>query len=82
MLHRLMDPRGEYLENYRYSNGCQKLNTLTKAVLSNALIMQLRIFKNIGGISKKVIPNLSVNKDISLWGNRMLLCGVIYHEGE
>ena len=44
--------------------------------------MQLRIFKNISGISKKVILNLIINKDISLWGNRMLLCGVIYHEGE
>ena len=32
MLHQLMDPRGEYLENYRYTDGYQKFNTSTKAV--------------------------------------------------
>ena len=59
MLHQLMDPRREYLENYRCANGCQKLNTSTKAVyvtqLSDALIIQLNIFKYSGGISKKVL---------------------------
>ena len=63
MLHQLMDPRGEYLENYRCVDGCQKLNTSTKAVyvtqLSDALIIQLNIFKYIDGIGKKFIPNLS-----------------------
>ena len=43
MLHQLMDPRGEYLENYRCADGCQKLNASTKAVyvteLSDALIV-------------------------------------------
>ena len=43
MLHQLMDPRGEYLENYRSVDGCQKLNTSPKAVyvtqLSDALII-------------------------------------------
>ena len=42
MLHQLMDPRGEYLENCRSADGCQKLNTSTKAVyltqLSDALV--------------------------------------------
>ena len=32
MLHQLKDPRGEYLENYRCADGCQKLNTSTKGV--------------------------------------------------
>ena len=32
MLHQLMDPRGEYFENYRCVDGCQNLNTSTKAV--------------------------------------------------
>ena len=45
MLHQLMDPMGEYLKNYRCVDGCQKLNTSTKAVnvtkLSDALIIQL-----------------------------------------
>ena len=63
MLHQLMDPRGEYLESYRCVDGCQKLNTSTKAVyvtqLSDALIIQLNIFKYIDGIGKKFIPNLS-----------------------
>ena len=77
-----MDPRGEYFENYR-CDGCQRLNTSTKAVyvthLSGALIIQQNIFQFIGGISKKVIPNLSIDKEIALWGNAMVLSGVIYH---
>ena len=43
MLHQLIDSRGEYLENYRCVDGCQKLNTSTRAVyvtqLSDALII-------------------------------------------
>ena len=43
MLHQDMDPKGEYLENYRCVDGCQKLNTSTKAVyilqLFDALVM-------------------------------------------
>ena len=62
------------------------MNTSTKAVyvtqLSDALIIQLNIFKYIDGISKKFIPNLSIDEEIALWGNRMVLSGVIYHEGE
>ena len=50
--------------------------------LSDALIIQLNIFKHIDGISKKSIPNLSIDEEILLWGNRMVLSGVIYHEGE
>ena len=85
MLHQLMDPRGEYLESCR-CDGCQRLNTSTKAVyvsqLSGALIIQLNIFKYIGGINKKVIPNLSIDEEIVLWGNTMVLSGVIYHKGQ
>ena len=83
MLHYFMDPRGKYLENYR-CNGCQRLNTSTKAVyatqLSGAFIMQLNIFKYIKGINKKVILILSINEEILLWGNTMVLLGVISHE--
>ena len=86
MLHQLMDPRKEYLGNYRCVDGYQKLNISRKAIyvtqLSDALIIQLNIFKYIDGISKKFIPNLSIDQEISLWGNRMVLSGVIYHEGE
>ena len=32
MLDQFMDPKREYLENYRCVNGCQKLNTSAKAV--------------------------------------------------
>ena len=68
MLHQLMNPRGEYLENYRCVDGCQKLNTSTKTAyvthLSGALIIQLNIFKYVDGISKN-------NEEISLWGNRI-----------
>ena len=85
MLHQLMDPRGEYLKNYK-CDGCQRLNTSTKAVyvtqLSGALIIQLNIFKYIGGINKKVIPNLSIDEEVVIWGNTMVLSGVIYHEGQ
>ena len=70
MLHQLMDRRGEYLENYRCVDGCQKLNTSTKVVyvtqLSDAFIIQLNIFKYIDGISKTFIPNLSIDEEISL----------------
>ena len=80
MLHQLIDPRGEYLENYS-CDGCQILNISTKVVyvtqLSGALIIQLNIFKCIRSISKKVIPNLSVNDEIVLWGNTIVLSGVI-----
>ena len=86
MLHQLMDPSREYKENYRCVDGCQKLNTSTEAVyvtqLSDALIIQLNIYKYIDGISKKFIPNLSIDEEISLSGNRMVLSGVVYHEGE
>ena len=60
MLHQFMDPRGEYLENYRCIDGCQKLNTSTKAVyvtqLSDALIIQLNIFKHIVVLVKSLFP--------------------------
>ena len=83
MLHQLMDPRGEYSKKYR-CDGCQRLNTSTKAVyvtqLSGALIIQLNILKYIGGINKKVIPNLSIDEEIAIWGNAMVRSGVIYHE--
>ena len=86
MLHQLMDPRGEYLENYRCVDQCQKVSASTKAVyvaqLSDALIIQLNIFKYIDGISKKYIPNLIIDQEISVWGIRMVLSDVIYHEGE
>ena len=86
MLHQFMDPRGEYLENYRFVDGYQKLNTSTKAVdvtqLCDALIIQLNIFRYTDGISKKFIPNLSIDEEISLWDNRMVLSDIIYHEEE
>ena len=62
-----------------------KRYTLTKAVyvtqLSDALIIELNIFRCIDDI-KKVIPNFSINEKISLWRNPILLSGMIYHEGE
>ena len=86
MLHQLKDPRGEYQENYRCVDGCHKLNTSTKDVcviqLSDALIIKLNVFKHLDGISKKYIPNLNIDEEISLWGKGRVLSGVIYHEGE
>ena len=89
MLHQLMDPRREYLQNNRCVDRCQKLNTSTKVVyvteISDAFIIQLiqlNIFKYIGGISKKFILNLRIDEEILLWSNRMVHFGVIYHEGE
>ena len=43
--------------------------------------MQLNIFIFIGDINKKVIPNLSIDEEIVLWGDTMVLSCVIYHEG-
>ena len=86
ILHQLMDPRGEYLENYRCVDRCQKLNTSIKTVyamqLSDAPIIQLNIFKYIDVMSKKFISNLTIDEEISFWGSRMVLSGVIYHMGE
>ena len=48
MLHQLIDPSGECLENYRCVDRCHTLNTLTEAVnvmqLFYALIILLNIF--------------------------------------
>ena len=46
------------------------------------LNIQLSIFKYIGGINKKVVPNLIIDEEIVLWGNAMVLSGVIYHKGQ
>ena len=85
ILHDLMDPNGRPLQGYK-CDGCKRLNTSTKAVcvtqLSDILIIQLNIFKFIDGLSKKVIPTLNIDEEISFWGNTMVLCGIIYHEGE
>ena len=82
MLRQLIDPREEYLEYCRCVDACQKLNTLTNAVfvthLSDSVIIKLTIFKYSGSISTKVFLNLSIDDEISLWGNRMILYGVIY----
>ena len=48
--------------------------------LSDALIIQLIIFSYIDGINKKFTHNLSIDEEISLRGNRMVLSGIIYHE--
>ena len=86
MLHQFSDPNGESPENYRYVDGFRKLNTSTKAVyltqLSDTFIIQLNIFTYIDGISKMFIHNLNIDEEILLWGNRMVLSVVIYHEGE
>ena len=42
--------------------------------------MQLNIFKYTDGISKKFY--FSIDEEISLGCNRMILSGVIYHEEE
>ena len=34
------------------------------------------------GINKKVIPNLSIDEEVVLWGNTMVLSCVIYHEAQ
>ena len=69
ILSQLMDPRGECLENYRCTNGCQKFNASAKAVcftqLSDALIIQVNIFKHSGVISNNVVPNLHIDEEIS-----------------
>ena len=69
MMHQLMDTQGEYLGNYRCPDGCQKLNTSARSgytQLFDALIIQLSIFKYSDGINKKVVPKLSIDKEILL----------------
>ena len=50
--------------------------------LTDVHIIQLNIFKYIGSICKKFIPNLSIDEESSLLCKRMLLPGVIYYESE
>ena len=68
------------------ADGCQKLNTAAKTVqviqLSDALIIQLNIFKCSSDISKKVVPNLRIEDEILLSGNRMVQFDIIYHDEE
>ena len=70
MLHQLVDPRGDHLKKYRCVDGCWMLNTSTKAVcvrqLSDTLIIQLNVFEYFDCISKKFIPSLSINEEVSL----------------
>ena len=50
---------------------------LKKPLCTGDLSSPCKIF-----IERPVIPNLSIDEEISLWDNRMILFGVIYHEGE
>ena len=50
--------------------------------LLDALIIQQKIFKYNDGISKKSILNFSIDEEISLRGNRMVLFDATYHEGK
>ena len=54
-----------------------KINTL-ESTLYNAT----KHFQVFDDISKKFIPSLSIDEEISLWSNGMVLSGVIYHGGE
>ena len=63
-----------------------RVEYINKSCLHDAIIWctycTTKYFKHIDGISKNAIPNLSVDEEISIWGNRMVLSGVIYHEGQ
>lgn len=56
------------------------MNTSTKLVYVTRL--HDAAYKYSGGISKKVVPNLSIDEEILFLGNGMVLSAVIYHEGE
>ena len=85
ILNELMDPRGRAMPDYRCDE-CSIAGSSTKAVcvthLSEVLIIQLSIFKFIDNTTKKIIPNLIIDEEISLWGNTMTLHAIVYHEGE
>ena len=60
-----------------------KVEYINKSLkLSATLIIQLNIFKYAECTSKKFIPNLIIDEEISLWGTRIVLSDVIYHEAE
>ena len=60
-----------------------KVEYINKSLeLSAALIIQLNIFKYTECTSKNLIPNLIIYEEISLWGNRIVLSDVTYHEAE
>ena len=62
-----------------------KVEYINKSCLCDSYLMHLlynKTFKYTDGINKKFIPNLSIDEEILLWVNRMVLSGVIYHQGE
>ena len=85
MLHQSMDPRGDYLEHYRCADGCQKLEYINKDSTYHTVIWctncTTKHFQISGDINRKFVPNLSINDEISLWGNRMVLFDIICHSG-
>ena len=64
LLNHFMDPRGMHLED-NVCDKCGLKNSSTKAVtvtqLSDVMIIQLKIFKVLHGISTKVFPNLIID---------------------
>ena len=38
MLHQLIDPRGEYLKNFRCVDGCQKVESINESCLCHEVI--------------------------------------------
>ncbi|MCH2406271.1 MAG: ubiquitin carboxyl-terminal hydrolase, partial [Nitrosopumilus sp.] len=74
-------------EGYTCDN-CQFKDTSNKVDLisetSDVLIFQLKLFKYIReyNTTTKVIPNLTVDEDLHLFGQYWTLHGIIYHQGE
>ena len=66
----------------KIKNLYSEIEASSEPVRTSNYVRYLGIFKYIYGISKKFIPNSSIDEEISLWGNRMVLLGVIYHEAE
>ena len=77
MLLQFMHPKGEWLENNRWVDTCQKLNTSTKAAnvlqLSDTLIIELNIL-NVLMYQEKCYSKMSIDEEISLWDNSTLWC--------
>ena len=83
----MLNAHGEPLLDYTCDK-CHGLNTSTKSFnvtnTPNYMILHLCIFTydSVNGTVRKIVPRLTIDDEIHLWGNTMSLHAVIYHQGE
>ena len=70
------------MRNFR----CQTLHSIGTYykidIIPDILIIQLKPFSyNNDGFSRKIVPNLNIDENLSLYGKTLNLSVIIYHDG-